>query len=178
MTRESPEVLMPSTRPSTSTSGPPEKPGYSATSRRTSWSTVAGAPGSPRAAETADDAETGTHAALAGAPQGNDDVAGFQTGAIAEFGRALHSAASTFSTARSVPASLPASVAATLRPSGSVMVISSSRFSACSAVTTTPGPPARHRSMACAGGHGRQPLRARPAPRLRQDHSIKQIAYS
>ena len=45
----------------------------------------------------------------------------------------------SFSTARSVPASRPASVAEVVRPSGRVMPISSRRRMACSAVTTMPG---------------------------------------
>src|ERR1017187_5272419 len=45
----------------------------------------------------------------------------------------------SFSTARSVPESRPASVAEVVRPSGSVIPISSRRRMACSAVTMTPG---------------------------------------
>jgi hypothetical protein len=51
---------------------------------------------------------------------------------------AAGSSSSAFRTARSVPGSLPARVAATLRPPGKVSVMSSSRWTLCAAVTTTP----------------------------------------
>ena len=127
-------VLMPTTRPRASTSGPPELPGLSAARVLHYALDEAPVAAAQRASERTDD--PGRHGRFEpeGVADGDDQLPGAQALRAGELGVGQR-AAWARSTARSVAGSRPATTAGTLRPSTNATRASLTRCTTCSLVS-------------------------------------------